>query len=173
MQTNGLTERFNQTLSRCLAKIINEDQTDWDEKLDTVLMGYRASKQASTKHSPYYMFFQQQMRLPIDSEILQSPTSDDEQDSNDRAQKNQKETYDRKHLPEELPVGTEVPLENTAQRQRKGGKMDPVWLGPYTISKSMGKGVYELKNSDGEVLKKKANINRLKKFNHRQPQQAK
>lgn len=122
------------------------------------------------------------MRLPIDSEILQSPTSDDEQDSNidemvtkllksreqafekakqniDKAQKNQKETYDRKHLPEELPVGTEVLLVNTAQRQRKGGKMDPVWLGPYTISKSMGKGVYELKNSDGEVLKKKANIN--------------
>ena len=52
--------------------------------------------------------------------------------------------------------------------------MDPVWLEPYTIiSKSMGKGVYELKNSDGEVLKKKANINRLKKFNRRQPQQAK
>ena len=142
------------------------------------------------------MFFQQQMRLPIDSEILQSPTSDDEQDSNidemvtklltsreqafekakqniDKAQKNQKETYDRKHLPEELPVGTEVLLENTAQQQRKGGKMDPVWLGPYTISKSMGKGVYELKNSDGEVLKKKANINWLKKFNRRQPQRAK
>ena len=37
----------------------------------------------------------------------------------DKAQKNQKETYDRKHLPEELPVGTEVLLENTAQRQRK------------------------------------------------------
>lgn len=60
-------------------------------------------------------------------------------------------------------------LENTAQKQRKGGKMDPVWLGPYTISKSLGKGVYELKNADGEVLKKKANINRLKKFNRRQP----
>ena len=52
MQTNGLTERFNQTLSRYLAKIVSDDQTDWDEKLDTVLMGYRASKQASTKHSP-------------------------------------------------------------------------------------------------------------------------
>ena len=157
-----MTERFNQTLSRYLAKIVSDDQTDWDEKLDTVLMGYRASKQASTKHLPYYMFFQQQMRLPIDSEILQSPTTDDEQDSNidetvakllqsreeafktakqniDKAQKNQKETYDRKHLPEELPVGTEVLLENTAQKQRKGGKMDPVWLGPYTISKCLGR----------------------------------
>ena len=38
MQTNGLTERFNQTLSRCLTKIVNESQTDWDEKINTVLM---------------------------------------------------------------------------------------------------------------------------------------
>ena len=119
------------------------------------------------------------MRLPIDSEILQSATNDDdEEDSNideivtkllqsreeafrkakhniDKAQKTQKETYDRKHLQEELPAGTEVLLENTAQKQRKGGKMDPVWLGPYTISKNLGKGVYELKNSDGEIMKKR------------------
>jgi len=42
-QTNGLTERFNQTLTRCLAKVVNESQSDWDEKIDTVLVGYRAS----------------------------------------------------------------------------------------------------------------------------------
>jgi len=39
LQTNGLTERFNQTLSRCLAKVVDEDQQNWDEKLDTILMG--------------------------------------------------------------------------------------------------------------------------------------
>ena len=58
-QTNGL--------SRCLAKAVNENQDDWDEKLDVILMGYRASRQSSTKHSPYFMLFQAEMRLPIDS----------------------------------------------------------------------------------------------------------
>ena len=48
----------------------NEDHTDWDLKIDTVLMGYRASSQASTRHSPYYMVFQQEMRLPIDVELM-------------------------------------------------------------------------------------------------------
>ena len=33
-------------------------------------MGYRALRQASTKHSPYYMLYQQHMKLPIDAEIL-------------------------------------------------------------------------------------------------------
>jgi len=69
-QTNGLTERFNQTLTRCLAKVVNESQSDWDEKIDTVLMGYRASRQASTKKSPFFMLFQQDMKLPIDNEVL-------------------------------------------------------------------------------------------------------
>ena len=140
-------------------------------------MGYRASRQASTKHSPYYLFFQKEMRLPIDSEILgsQSKTSDPESDdidetvatllksregaftkakeNIDKAQKSQKETYDRKHVQVELSVGTRVLLENTAQKQRKGGKMDPVWLGPYRINRSLGKGLYELKNdTTGEIF---------------------
>lgn len=62
-----------------MAKIIDEDKRNWDEKLDTVLMGYRASRQASTKQSPYYMLFQRQMRLPIDVEMLpQSPIVDED-----------------------------------------------------------------------------------------------
>ena len=65
LQTNGLTERFNQTISRCLAKLVDDSQTDWDEKIDVVLMGYRASRQASTKHSPYFLLFQQQMTIII------------------------------------------------------------------------------------------------------------
>ena len=50
-----------------------------------------------------------------------------------------KETYNRKHLKEKLKVGTEVLLENTAQQQRKGGKMEPAWMGPYTINRCIGK----------------------------------
>ena len=84
-------------------------------------MVYRASQQSSTKQSPYLMMFQQQMRLPIDAEILpQSLTHDGEDNSFEetvgallesrnqafqkaqmnitKAQKQQKETYDRKHL---------------------------------------------------------------------------
>ena len=45
--------------------------------------------------------------------------------------------------------------------------MEPVWLGPYEINRSLGKGVYELKNDKGEIIKKKANIKRLKLYIHR------
>ena len=190
-QTNGLTERFNQTLSRCLAKLCNEEHTDWDDKINTVLMGYRASSQASTKHSPYFMLFQQEMRLPIDVEVM--PTSADsngqpevdlestiqallerreqvfekaEKNIKD-AQRKQKETYDRKHTPEELSVGTEVMVENTAQKDRKGGKLDDMFKGNYFIHERLGKGLYRLRNQKGVVLQKKFNIARLKVYKRR------
>ncbi len=199
-QTNGLTERFNQTLSRSLAKITEEAHEDWDVKLDTVLMGYRASRQASTKFSPYYMLFQKEMRLPIHTEVgpdLETQSEQDDPKQKDSevimeelliareqafkkaeenimaAQKTQKETYDRKHQPKVLPVGTRVLLENTKQKQRKGGKLEPLWLGPYTISKDLGKGLYELSTQAGKVLKTKANIARLKEYQERASEDSK
>lgn len=159
-------------------------------------MGYRASRQASTKHSPFFVLFQQQMRLPIDSEM--QPPGEEEQavtlveaseeemqqriehllaarskafkdvaSNIDSAQKVQKETYDRKHEAQVISEGTEVLLENTYQKQRKGGKMDPLWLGPYLIHRHLGKGLYELSNREGKIVKKKANIARLKLFRRR------
>ena len=47
-KTNCLTERLNQTLSRALSKLVNEEHNDWDQKLDTILFAYRVSKQKST-----------------------------------------------------------------------------------------------------------------------------
>ncbi len=157
-------------------------------------MGYRASRQASTKFSPYYMLFQKEMRLPIHNEVgpdLETQSEQDDLKQKDSeviieelliarkqafkraeenimvAQKTQKDTYDRKHQPKVLPVGTRVLLENSKQKQRKGGKLEPLWLGPYNISKYIGKGLYELSTQAGKVLKVKANIARLKEYQER------
>ena len=48
-QTNGLTERFNQTLQTALMKMVNEEQNDWDEHLPAVLFAYRTSQQRAIK----------------------------------------------------------------------------------------------------------------------------
>ena len=65
---------------------------------------------------------------------------------------------------QELKPGTKVLVENTYQKQRKGGKLEDKYKGPYTIHKSFGKGVYELVNADGKILKSKHNITRLKVY---------
>ena len=45
--------------------------------------------------------------------------------------------------------------------------MNHLWLGPYTISRSLGKGVYELTNHSGQVIKSKVNVTRLKLYTRR------
>ncbi len=50
-------------------------------------------------------------------------------------------------------------VENTQQKERKGGKFEKKYGGPYVIHTSDGKGVYSL---SGQILKKKYNIKRLK-----------
>ena len=42
--------------------------------------------------------------------------------------------------------------------------MDDCYTGPYFINRHVGKGVYELRNSHGMVIKKKVNSNRLKVY---------
>ena len=58
-------------------------------------------------------------------------------------------------MPNVLQIGTKVLKEYTRRKQCKGGKMDDRWLGPYNINRYIGKGLYELKDKKGTVLKQK------------------
>lgn len=52
------------------------------------------------------------------------------------------------------PVGSKVWLKNMANSHRMGGKMDPVYIGPYTVAETLDKGRYRLQRADGTTLKK-------------------
>lgn len=47
-QTDGLVQRFNQTLKSMLQKAANDDGQDWDKLLPYLLLAYREVLQAST-----------------------------------------------------------------------------------------------------------------------------
>ena len=136
--------------------------------------GHLAKLQQSILH--IFLLFQNEMRLPINNEIMQNEESHIHMESEmsivveallqtreklfeatglniSLARRQQKELYDRKHKPNELQVGTTVLKENTHQKQHKGGKMDDRWLGPYSINRCIGKGVYEF---EGSCLKDKS-----------------
>ena len=64
-----------------------------------------------------------------------------------------------------IKAGSLVLLRNSQRDGRKGGKLLQRWLGPYTVNKSVGKGVYKLQNPEtGKVLKKVVNVCRLKQY---------
>ncbi len=75
-QTNGLVERFNQTVQRSLLKMVQESEKKWENYLESVLFAYRTSKQASTKYSPFFLLYGREPRLPVDSMIGDNTVSE-------------------------------------------------------------------------------------------------
>ena len=64
--TNGMVERFHRTLNSALAKIVDDSQRDWCEKLPFVMAAYRASEHSSTGFSPNFLMFGREVRAPVD-----------------------------------------------------------------------------------------------------------
>lgn len=68
-QTNGLDEKANQTISRTIIKYVNDQQDNWDEYLESILLAYRTSKHASTKYSPFYLMYGRDAVLPVELKV--------------------------------------------------------------------------------------------------------
>ena len=189
-QSNGLDERFNQTLQRQLLKFVNEEQTDWDLYLDAILFSYRTSRQDSTKMSPFYLVYGRQARLPLETAVHPGNQEPDEGVKTEEvnldehvakmvavrrkalenicnAQERQKQQYNAKHSRDKgkYKVGALVLLKNSKKLSRKGSKMEPNWLGPYRIHKVLNKGTFQLcKTSNKKVLTQLYNMTRLKLY---------
>ena len=64
-QTDGLVESYNRMLTVMLAKSVHKGGPEWDQLLPYVLFAYRASQQASTRESLFYLLYGTDPRLPV------------------------------------------------------------------------------------------------------------
>jgi len=64
--TNGNIERFHATMHSMLAKLVSEQQRDWDQCLPAVAFAYRSTVQESTGFSPYFLMYGREARIPAD-----------------------------------------------------------------------------------------------------------
>eukprot|EP00731_Ephydatia_muelleri_P034136 Em0048g12a len=65
-QTDGLVERFNQTLKAMLRKTAVQEGKDWDLLIPYVLFAYREVPQSSTGFSPFELLYGREVRGPLD-----------------------------------------------------------------------------------------------------------
>ena len=83
----------------------------------------------------------------------------------EEAQAKQKEQYDRKHtLSGFFSVGALVLKKDFTRKRRRGGALDYRWLGPYTLSSNLGKGLYRLECVQTGAVIKRVNGFHLKPF---------
>ena len=178
-----MDERFNQTLQNMLRKYVHENKKNWDNFLDALSYAYNTSRHESTLHTPFEVMFGRKAILPIDLDVerpnaakllediegadtgqsLEVLTShrmevlQEVKKNINLAQKKQKKQYDEKHSRAACYiVGAKVLKKDFTRKRRKGGKMDPKWLGPYMITKDIGKGFYKLalcENPDKVIMR--------------------
>ena len=60
-----MIKRFNQTLGKCIAKLINNN----DEYISSVLFVYQTMKYKSTGYSPFYLIYGRQVKLPVELKV--------------------------------------------------------------------------------------------------------
>ena len=165
-QTDGLVERYNQTLKGMLRKFVAANGKDWDRWFPYLMFAYREVPQASTGFSPFELLYGRQVRGPLDllRDAWESPKSTTTdiltyvmamrekmeemsslvRDNLQDAQDTQTRWYDKSARQRTFKPGQRVLLLLPTEEN----KLLAEWQGPYCISRKLGPTTYELEMTD-------------------------
>ena len=73
--SNGMCERFNQTLLSMIKIYVDRNQRNWDKYLPLLTAAYRACDHSSTNFSPNLLMFGREVHLPISILLGESPST--------------------------------------------------------------------------------------------------
>nr|XP_049579031.1 protein diaphanous homolog 1-like isoform X2 [Syngnathus scovelli]XP_049579032.1 protein diaphanous homolog 1-like isoform X2 [Syngnathus scovelli] len=164
--------------------LVCQHPESWDEYLDVVIFGLRTKKQMTTKYSPYFLMFGREARYPIQvpehyevdgtvedvvgMEVMAQNHNEQDQlfeQVREHIRKAQEKTRHPKTISGTTPtvhIGDLVLRQNIRSQQRKGGKLNPDFLGPYKIVAIEGK-TADLQDENGALVPK-INIDHLKPY---------
>ncbi|KAH7551268.1 reverse transcriptase [Bipolaris maydis] len=163
-ETDGQTERTNQTLEQYLRMYANKLQDNWVELLPTAQLAYNSTRSTTTKHSPHYANYGYEPvahRDPKDIESIAVGADDKaklmrdlhEELSKNLAQRNLTTSKAANKQRIEGPTfkkGDKVFLSRqNLKTKRPCRKLDNLRVGPFEILEEIGKVNYKLKLPQG------------------------
>ncbi|KAK2457774.1 hypothetical protein QL285_005010 [Trifolium repens] len=160
-QTDGQTERTNQSLEDLLRACVLDDRGSWDDVLPLIEFTYNNSFHASIGMAPYEALYGRRCQTPLcwyqDGEsMIVGPEMVQQTTDKVRkiramlkvAQDRQKSYADRRRRPLEFEEGDHVFLRVTPTtgvgRALKAKKLTPKFIGPYQILERVGKVAYRI-----------------------------
>jgi transposase InsO family protein len=66
-QANGKCERLHRVLNDIIAKRVAENQLDWPQHIPAALYAIRTSVHSSSRHTPYFLVYGRDPKLPVDT----------------------------------------------------------------------------------------------------------
>ncbi|CAA9317827.1 hypothetical protein AVDCRST_MAG94-1309 [uncultured Leptolyngbya sp.] len=158
-QTDGQTERMNQTLEQYLRHYINDAQNNWVQLLPVAQLAINQHRSDSTKESPFFANFGQHARVDMPKrpspeaetalqhdEVLRR-THSSIQKYLQQAQQNMNRQIDKKRkMAPQLKKGDKVYLnaKNLRTKSPRTKKLENVKVGPFLIKEQRGPVNYQL-----------------------------
>ena len=186
-QTDGLVERFNQTLKRMLKKLPDADGKDWDRLIPYVMFAIREVPQASTGFSPFELLYGRQPRglLDLAREAWESQPSPHRsvidhieqmqarakriwplvREHMEQAQREQSRTYNRGAVCREFRVGDQVLVLVPTSECKFLAK----WQGPFEVVEKMGPVNYKVRRPGRRKGENIYHVNLLKPWHEPEP----
>ena len=181
-QTDGLVERFNQTLKSMLRKVATDNGKDWDKLIPPLLFAYREVPQESTGFSPFELLYGRDVRGPLDV-LKESWEAERRSDLNviayitlmrerleemsehvhknmQSAQTRQKSWYDKNARERSFQPGDQV----LVLLPTSTSKLTAQWQGPYTVVERVGKVNYRIRMPDRRKKQTVFHVNMLRKW---------
>lgn len=160
-QTDGQTERMNQTLEQMLRIYSNYKQDNWDQLLPAVEFAYNNSKQLSTNYTPFELDCGQNPLTPTTINLPSQVAAADDfltewnnamkiaTDNLTIAQTQQAKYANRHRKYQVFQIGEKVLLssqniKDAVERNRPSKKLTPKYYGPFEISEIISETAYKL-----------------------------
>lgn len=159
-QTDGQTERQNQTLEHYLRVYCNERQNDWAELLSIAEFAYQQSEHKTLGCSPFYAMYAYNPVLELtteDSDPKREVPAPKERAKEIHALRDalaerwhrlaasQAKTYNKKHQSQEFKEGDLVMLSTKNLKQKRPNKkLSDKLIGPFIIRNRIGTQAYRL-----------------------------
>jgi hypothetical protein len=178
-QSDGQTERFNRILEDMLRHYVSPEANDWDRYLDLAEFAMNDAWHEGLESTPFLLNYGQHPRRP---ECLQGESSKNLAAADmiqsmqrlwahaklclEQAQQRQKAWSAEHRAPLSFQVGDKVLL-SSSNLKLKGPacrKLWPKWLGPFTVTKCVGKVAYELALPPSMKVHKTFHVSLLKPY---------
>ena len=187
--SDGMIERFNQSLMSLLKALVAKDQRDWDLYVSLATMFYRCTVHKSTGETPNMMLFGRELVQPVDL-FFHYLTEEESQNApnfvinlqnrlsvlHEEARKSllesslvAKQYYDSRANHGRFTRGDLVLLYDPARKQGRSNKMRAVWHGPYSVIDKLSNVVYRIGRNANKRSWKVVHFDRLKRYHPREP----
>ena len=173
-ESDGFMERFNRTLENMLSMYVEDNQTDWDLHLQSVMLAYRSTIQDTTGYTPHFLMAGREINFPIDVMFLYptrvycpSPT-----DTAIGIRAGQKKYAELSEATEGVlrPSGTRISVQRrrpsvVACSLREAWQNSQLWPGSYTVIKELSDVTNRIQQSgNGRRRRQVVHFNRIKPY---------